>query len=191
MSNAKIVAKALLECGIGSRFSRFHLSQYHEYFSLTDIDSEVGTELCLVAHDKIDRKRFNEISGPEALAYGLQHREWPSYLHTAQKVMAKIVRKPGSDFENKYLVDPAHGSVYVVNQMYVIEVSPKFRPVPELPTQTVFRFLEEHDNLVGEVAIHVFTVHGRVAVLYDGCLHSTNLTPSEFDDRYGEQDAFS
>ncbi len=186
MSNTKIVAQAMVECGIGSRFSKFRLAQFHQYFSLMDINAEHDTEFCLIAHDKIDRKRYDAITGVEALAFGQGNPEWASYLHTAQKVMAKIVRRKGSDFENQYLVDPVHGSVYVVNRMFVIEVSPKKRPAPDLPSQVAFNYLEQHGamDISGKCVIKLFTVHGRVVIIHNGVTHNTLMTPDEFEERY-------
>lgn len=173
--NLKIFEDAFKECGIGGRFSKFHLHQQGNWFRLINVDVLRDSKLGFVVHSSIYREDMPEIDSSEALEFGKQYPEWTTYLHTAQKVIAKIVRPggPGNKYstttespDSRYFIHPVSNNLYVANRMYILEITPVIRPANYISSNAVFAYLDTRNASVAEdETVAAFTEFDNVIVV--------------------------
>lgn len=174
----KIFAQAFMDCGIGGRFSKFRMYQIKDWVNLIPTDGAADTHsLIYRIHGQIDRRQMKEITSIEALEFGKEYPEWTTFLHTAQKVIAKIVRPggPGNKYatnpttpESRYFIHPITQTLYVANRMYILEITPKVRPAPHISTNAVYAYLATRNATVGEgEVLSVFTELDDVIVVIE------------------------
>lgn len=188
MGNATIFAKAFRECGIGGRFSKFQIVQSHDWFELINVDHLEESRYCFKSYDRLDNRKYRHVS---AGAAGLLHKDdpqWATHFQTAQKVIAKIVSRDNNRGENRYYIDDVHHSVFVVNRMFVIEVTPVLRHAPEVSSYGVYDFLADYyqHELKDSSVVTVWCKYGKVVVGVDGAfMFNSLLTVDEFNEQYG------
>lgn len=188
MGNATIFAKAFRECGIGGRFSKFQIVQSHDWFELINIDHLDDSRFCFKSYDRLDNRKYRLVSAGEA---GLLHKDdpqWATHFQTAQKVMAKIVSRDNNRGDNRYYIDDVHHSIFVVNRMFVIEVTPVLRHAPEVSSYSVYDFLADYyrRDLTDTSVVTVWCKYGKVIVSVDGAhVFNSLLTVDEFNEQYG------
>lgn len=175
VGNIKVFTRAFMDCGIGGRFSKFNLHQRGNWVNLIPNDLTQANKLAFIIHEKIDRESMKEISSIEALEFGKEYPEWSSFLHTAQKVILKIVRPggPGNKYatnpttpESRYFIHPHTNTLYVANRMYILEISPKVRPANYISSNAVYAYLDTRNASVIEgETVQVFTEFDDVIVV--------------------------
>jgi len=189
MGNVNIFAKAFKECGIGGRFSKFQIIQSHEYFELINIEQLEDVRFCFKVYDRVDHRKFRQVSAGVASRLHKHDPQWNMHFQTAQKVVAKIVSCDPNRADNRYYVDDLHGSVFVINRMFVIEVTPVLRQVPSVPTSAVIDYLELYSKteITEDHNVKVFSRYGKVMVCVDGVQQfNTLLSEDEFIEQYCE-----
>ncbi|ABY62874.1 hypothetical protein ST201phi2-1p041 [Pseudomonas phage 201phi2-1] len=189
MGNATIFANAFRECGIGGKFSKFQIVQSNDWFELMDIDSLEDSRFCFRVYDGLDPRKFRQVTSGVAANLHKQDPQWHTHFQTAQKVVAKIVSRDPKHGENRYYIDDLNGSVIVINRMFVIEVTPVLRQVPEIPTNAVLEFLSLYSktDITEANKIKVFSRYGQVMVCVDGCQQFNSLlTEEDFNEQYCE-----
>lgn len=200
--NLDIFSRAFRECGIGGRFSKFHLIQFGQWFRLMEHNVEANLRLGFVVHSEINRDLMEEIDSIKALAFGKQYPEWTTYLHTAQKVIAKIVRPggPGNKYstttespDSRYFIHPITQNLYVANRMYILEISPVVGPAPYISTSAAFAYLKTRNSNVGENdKVEVFTEYDEVIIVVTDkasggvTTHESGVNTATFELMYGE-----
>lgn len=200
--NLKIFERAFMDCGIGGRFSKFHLHQQGNWFRLINVDVLRDSKLGFVVHGLIYREDMEEIDSIQALEFGKQYPEWTTYLHTAQKVIAKIVRPggPGNKYstttespDSRYFVHPISRNLYIANRMYILEISPVIRPAQYISSNAVFAYLESVNSKPDENdTVEVFTEFDNVIIVVTNkqsggkITEHTDLNPVTFEVMYGE-----
>lgn len=201
--NLKIFHKAFLECGIGGRFSKFDLHQRDNWFTLRE---RTGSRplLGFRIHDKIDRRKMKEVTSGEAMAFGVDHADWATYLHTAQKLIAKIIRPGGAGSrqvsggntpESRYFIDPISKNLIVANRMYVVEISPIIRPSTYVTSPAVFRYLDSRKIVVDDTrdTVEVKVEYNDVIVVIKDTIsggsttHVSLMSEVAFEALYGEE----
>lgn len=187
MGNVTIFAKAFRECGIGGRFSKFHIAQTQDWFELINVDKLEDSRYCFKVYDRFDYRKFRCVAGGDAIMLHRYDPQWVAHFQTAQKVIAKIVSRDNNRGENRYYVDDFHESVYVVNRMFVIEVTPVLRQVPEVSSSAVYEFLEvfTKDRVTADCEVKVYSRFGKVVVGCNQRLLNSLLTPEDFNEQYG------
>ncbi len=188
MGNAIIFAKAFRECGIGGRFSKFQIVQSNDWFELINIDTVEESRFCYHTYDKLDNRKYRQVSAGEALQLHRSDPQWATHFQTAQKVIAKIVSRGNNRSENRYFVDDLHQSVFVTNRMFVIEVTPVLRQVPEVTTTSVYDFLEDYctPEMSNTADVKVLSRYGKIIVCVSGGhMFNSLLTADEFNEQYG------
>lgn len=181
MGNAVVFGKAFTECGVGGRFSRFQIVQSGDWFKLTNIAAEEDPRYCFRVYNRLDHKAYRKVDIREARALH-NDPQWLSFFQTAGKVIAKIVSKGTTKAETRYYVDEANRSVFLINRMFVIEVTPIMRDVHEIPSSCAYAWLAEHcPNAAANDDLHIFSKMGKVVLLHNNCEHSTEMTPEEFN----------
>lgn len=187
MGNITIFANAFKECGIGGKFSKFQIIQSNEWFELVNLDILEDSRFCFHIHDKIDHRKYTNVSSDEALGLHGNDPQWGTHLRTAQRAMAKILSKGSNKGVDRYYVNTLHQSVYLVNRMFVIEITPVLRQVPDVCSLAVYDFLE---SVTAKVPVDddVITVHskyGKVVTGWNGKIYNALLTPDEFNEQFG------
>ena len=201
-SNIMIFERAFKDCGIGGRFSKFRLEQHDHWFRLVDADTLRDSVLGFVVHNQIDRETMTEIDSNKALEFGSQYADWVTYLHTAQKVIAKIVRPggPGNKYvtngvvpENRYFIHPTTNNLFVANRMYVLEISPVIQPANAISSNAVFAYLESVNSTPGDDdTVGVFTEFDNVIIIVTNTKSGgkiteyTDLKSVAFEVMYGD-----
>lgn len=188
MGNAVVFAKAFKECGIGGKFSKFHIAQTHEWFELINIDRLEDSRFCFKVYDRLDTRPYTQVTGGDA---GLMHKDdpqWATHFQTAQKVIAKIVSRDNNRGETRYYIDYTHRSIYLVNRMFVIEVAPVLRNAPAVSSYAAFEFLNVYmkEETTSKSDVRVYTRYGKVVVYCDNRVFNSLLTIEEFNEQFGE-----
>lgn len=181
MGNVAIFAKAFRDCGIGGRFSKFQIAQSHEWFELINI-------VCFRVYDRLDHRKFRQVSAGEAGSLHSDDPQWSSHFQTAQKVLAKIVSVDKNRGDNRYYIDDLQQSVFLINRMFVIEVTPVLRQAPEVSTYGVYDFLACYSKkeIDDSTNVKVFSRYGKVIVSVDSSKEFNSLlTAEEFNEQYG------
>lgn len=188
MGNAVVFAKAFKECGIGGKFSKFHIAQSHEWFELINVDRLEDSRFCFKVYDRFDTRLFPQVSSGDAASLHCDDPQWATHFQTAQKVIAKIVSRDNNRGDTRYYVDQFHKSVYLVNRMFVIEVTPVLRDAPLVSSYAAYEFLSSY--MKGEISldsdVRVFTRYGKVVVQCDNRQFNALVTPEEFNEQFGE-----
>lgn len=188
MGNAVVFAKAFKECGIGGKFSKFHIAQSNEWFELINIDSLEDSRYCFKVYDKLDHRLYTQVTGGDA---GLLHKndpQWATHFQTAQKVIAKIVSRDNNRGETRYYIDYLHQSVFLINRMFVIEVTPVLRSAPTVSSYAAYDFLSVYQKqpVTLDCDVRVFCRFGKVVVMCNNRQLNSLVTPEEFNEQYGE-----
>lgn len=192
--NLNIFEKAFKDCGIGGQFSKFKLLQTGNWFELETWGASVGNKYVYRVHDKVKRSAYEEISSMAARRLH-DNAEWHTHLHTAQKILGKIVTDPKQRELNKYYHDAVHGSVYVTNRMYILEIGPLRRIAPTLSSNAVFTFLNKDESFncddVTQYQVQAFTELDNVVIVTKDLVSGGSITfhkdetIEEFEAKYG------
>lgn len=188
MGNATIFAKAFRECGIGGRFSKFKIVQSQEWFELINVDRLEDSRFCFRTYDRLDHRKFRQVTAGEAGSLHHDDPQWATHFQTAQKVIAKIVSRDKNHGENRYYIDDLHHSVFLINRMFVIEVTPVMRQAPEVASNGVYDFLTDYSrqDIDDQNEVKVFSRFGKVVVCVDESkVYNSLLTTEEFNEQYG------
>lgn len=202
VGNIEVFNRAFMDCGIGGRFSKFHLHQRRNWINLIPTDAPSTHKLSFLIHPAMPRDEMKEISSIEALEFGKQYPEWTTFLHTAQKVIAKIVRPggPGNKYatntnvpESRYFIHPITQTLYVANRMYILEITPKVRLAPYVSTNAVYAYLDSRKAQPAEGdVVGVFTELGDVIVVISdpksggSTTYASQVDPVTFEVMYGD-----
>lgn len=188
MGNAVVFAKAFKECGIGGKFSKFQIAQAHEWFELINVDNTEDSRFCFKTYDRLEHRQYRAVYGGEAFALHKNDPQWSSHLTMAQKVIAKIVSRDRNHGETRYYIDDNHQSVFLVNRMFVIEVTPIVRMEPNIGTDAVLDFLGMYmtHEITEDCSIQVYSKFGKVVVVCNNQQFNSLVTPQEFNMQYGE-----
>lgn len=188
MGNAIVFAKAFKECGIGGKFSKFHIAQAHEWFELINIDSHEDARFCFKVYDRFDTRLFAQVTGGDAASLHRDDPQWATHFQTAQKVIAKIISRDNNRGDTRYYIDQFHKSVYLVNRMFIIEVTPVLRSAPVVSSHAAYEFLSVYlkDEIPLDSDVRVFTRYGKVVVQCNHRQLNALVTPEEFNEQFGE-----
>lgn len=186
--NRKVFANAFKECGIGGRFSKFQIVQSNDWFELLNIDSLEDARFCYRVYDRLDTRKYRNVTFSAACTLHREDPQWTTHIQTAQLVLNKILSKGNNKGETRYYIDDFHKSVFLINRMFVIEVTPVYREVPEVGSYAIYDFIETHTakTIDPDDVITVHAKYGKVVAGWNGQIYNSLLTPEEFNVQYGE-----
>lgn len=188
MGNVIVFEKAFKECGIGSKFSKFQIVQRGDWFELVDVVTLVDFRYCYKVLDRVDVRALTPIDGTAASVLHQQDPQWTTCFMTAQKVMAKIISKGNSKSPNRYYYDQINESVYLINRMFVIEITPTLRVAPHICSTAIFSFLDKCGYRKPSVddCVKVHTKFDRVVIDFNNLQYDTLQCEESFNSAYGE-----
>lgn len=185
MDIVQVVQKAFKDCGIGSPYSKFDLINSGTWFQLKDRIHDERQEFCYMVHYNLKSDFIDDLDEIRAGEVVLNGAEWKTYFHTAQKVIAKVVRNYlGLDADNRYYHDPIDGSLYLVNSGYAFQIHKLVKPNYTLPSSAVFAYLDQMRILDEDVEVYI--QFGKVKLVTKSVTLYTEMTESEFCAQYGD-----
>lgn len=191
MGNATVFAKAFRENGIGGKHSKYHLVQTGDWFELISAWSSESSRYCYRTYDRFDNRGYRQLDSFEANLLRPEDPQWGHYLQIAVHAMKRIIARGNEDSPTRYYLDEFNRSVILVNRMFVIELTPTLRQVPEVTTNGIFDYLDSYakNRVTSDCVVKAYSSFDNVVVCHNDHLFETLLTHDEFNELYGVTDA--